>query len=226
MIYTVLNKPILHAQFLTNREDSSPKARRAKSLGQLLLSLAVITGAVLAVEGGRGTYLGLLLAWACSFALLTWTFSGYFLLNLPLACIVLPVGLPTVYLWVFDELALGRGTWTIESGTKLGWCLWGNLELEEAVFFLLTNTLIVFGLVAFDRGMAVLDTFPEMFPGMSKGFSPRLLVKAMITDPARYDMMRIRGIREAVSTLRKKSRSFYLASSVFPGRIRIDMVLL
>ncbi|KAI3320780.1 hypothetical protein HD806DRAFT_504943 [Xylariaceae sp. AK1471] len=226
MLYILLNKPILHAQFLTNRKESSSKARRIRSFGQVLLSVAAIAGAILVGRGGEGTYVGLILVWACPFALLTWTFSGYFLIKLPLACIATPICLPTLYLWVVDELALGRGTWAIESGTKLGWRLWGNLELEEAVFFLLTNALIVFGLVALDRGMAVLDTFPEMFPGASKRLSPALLIKAILTDPARYDMTRIRSIREAVSTLRRKSRSFYLASAVFPGRLRIDMILL
>lgn len=226
LLYILSNKPILHAQFLTNHEESSPTIRRIRSFGQLLLSVAMITGGILVKKGEEGTYLGLILIWACPFLFLTWTFSGYFLLKLPFACIAIPICLPTLYLWAVDELALRRGTWAIESGTKLGWCLWGNLELEEAVFFVATNTLIVFGLAAFDRGMAVFDTFPEMFPGVSRRISPDSLTKAILTDPAKYDMKRIRGIREAVSTLRKKSRSFYLASAVFPGSLRIDLVLL
>lgn len=151
LLYILLNKPILHAQYLTNREESSTRVRRIRRYGQLWLSAAIILGAVLVGQDGKGTYLGLILIWACPIALLTWTFSGYFLLRLPLTCIAIPIWLPTLYLWAVDELALGRGTWAIESGTKLGWCLWGNLELEEAVFFLATNSLIVFGLVAFDR---------------------------------------------------------------------------
>ncbi|KAI0487476.1 hypothetical protein F4859DRAFT_465124 [Xylaria cf. heliscus] len=226
LLYILFNKPILHSQFLTNREDSSPKARLVRSVGQLLLSVAILIGAILVAKGGKGTYLGLILIWAGPFILLTWTLSGYFLLKLPSACIAVPICVPTLYLWIVDELALGRGTWAIESGTKLGWCLWGDLELEEAVFFLATNALIVFGLVGFDRGMAVLDTFPEMFPGNSGQISPTLLIKAMLTSPDKYNMRRIRGIREAVSTLQRKSRSFYLASAVFPGRVRIDLVLL
>ncbi|KAI1424584.1 hypothetical protein F5Y12DRAFT_441160 [Xylaria sp. FL1777] len=226
LLYILLNKPVLHAQFLTNREESSPAIRRIRGSGQFLLSVAIITGCILVKKGGEGTYLGLILIWACPFLLLTWTLSGYFLIKLPLACIAIPICLPTLYLWIVDELALGRGTWAIESGTKLGWCLWGNLDLEEAVFFLVTNTLIVFGLAAFDRGMAVFDTFPEMFPGVSRRVSPGTLIKGILTDPAKYDMKRVRGIREAVTTLRKKSRSFYLASAVFPGALRIDLVLL
>ena len=138
-----------------------------------------------------------------------------------------PIVVPTLYLWVVDELALGRGTWAIESGTKLGWCLWGSLEIEEATFFLVTNVLIVFGMVAFDRGLAVLTTFPELVPGSVPSKIRALdVVRAVVVDPARYNMERVRGFQEAVCTLRRKSRSFYLASSVFSGRLRTDLILL
>ncbi|KAJ3562103.1 hypothetical protein NPX13_g8692 [Xylaria arbuscula] len=226
LLYILLNKPMLHPQFLTNHEESSPATRRFRTYGQLLLSAAIIMGGFLITKGGEGTYLGLILIWACPFLLLTWTQSGYFLLKLPRACIVTPIIAPTLYLWLVDELALGRGTWAIESGTKLGWCLWGSLEVEEAVFFLVTNTLIVFGLAAFDRGTAVINTFPEIFPGTSRGMYFKSFLKAIVTTPEKYDMGRVRGIREAVCTLRRKSRSFYLASAVFPGSLRIDLILL
>jgi 15-cis-phytoene synthase / lycopene beta-cyclase len=226
MIYILFNKPILHGQYLTNEHDVSPLVRTIRLAGQAFLAGCTAIGAFLVAKGGEGTYLGLILVWACPFALLTWTFSGYFLIKLPLVSIATPILLPTVYLWVVDELALGRGTWSIESGTKLGWCLFGSLELEEAVFFLVTNSLIVFGLVAFDRGMAVLNMFPDLFPKVPTTPSPMLLLKGVLADRSKYDMDRVRGLREAVVTLRRKSRSFYLASSVFPGRVRIDLVLL
>ncbi|OTB03982.1 hypothetical protein M426DRAFT_12066 [Hypoxylon sp. CI-4A] len=226
MLYILLNKPILHAQFLTSRDDSSPNARKIRDWGIYFLVGCIATGIFLVRKGGEGTYLGLILAWACPFILMTWTFSGYFLIRLPLACIATPMIAPTLYLWVIDELALGRGTWVIESGTKLNWCVWGSLELEEAIFFLVTNVLIVFGMAAFDRALAVLYTFPTLFPVVPDTPSPGLLLKAVLLHPNRYDMTRVHGIRQAVGTLRRKSRSFYLASAVFPGRLRIDLVLL
>ncbi|KAI1101197.1 Squalene/phytoene synthase-domain-containing protein [Jackrogersella minutella] len=226
MLYILVNKPILHAQFIANKDNSSPKTRLIKAVGHLLLIGCIAAGALLVKSGGTGTYLGLILIWACPFALLTWTLSGYFLIGLPRASVAIPIIVPTVYLWIVDELALGRGTWAIESGTKLGWRLWGSLEVEEAVFFLVTNALIVFGMVALDRALAILYAFPELFPVVSDPPSPALLVKTILLDPAKYDMARIKGIREAVGTLRRKSRSFYLASSVFPGRLRIDLILL
>ena len=39
--------------------------------------------------------------------------------------------MPTIYLWAVDTLALRRGTWVIESGTKLGLHLWDGLEIES-----------------------------------------------------------------------------------------------
>ncbi|KAI1392275.1 Squalene/phytoene synthase-domain-containing protein [Hypoxylon trugodes] len=226
MLYILLNKPILHAQFLTNQHNLSPTLRWIRTIGQAFLIGCFAASVSLVRKGGEGTYLGLILIWACPFALLTWSFSGYFLIRLPLFCVATPIIVPTVYLWVVDEFALGRGTWAIEPGTKLGWCVWGSLEIEEALFFLATNTLIVFGMVAIDRGLTVLYTFPNSFPVVPKLPSPSLLVKAAFLDPKRYDMARVKGIRESVNILKRKSRSFYLASSVFPGSLRIDLVLL
>ncbi|KAI2632743.1 hypothetical protein GGS21DRAFT_544171 [Xylaria nigripes] len=226
LVYTLWNKGVLHSQFLTRREEAPPTICRIRRCGQYFLSAAIVTGAILVGKEGKGTYFGLILIWACPFLLLALTLSGYFFLQLPVACTAMPICLPTLYLWVVDELALSRGTWVIGSGTQLGWNLWGNLVLEEAVFFLISNVMVVSALVAFDRATAVLVTFPEMFPRTSARIPLTLLIRAISMDPARYDMERVRGIREAVSTLRKKSRSFYLASAVFPGRLRIDLVLL
>lgn len=38
--------------------------------------------------------------------------------------------LPTLYLWVVDNLALQRGTWVIEHDTKLDIQVWGSLDIE------------------------------------------------------------------------------------------------
>jgi 15-cis-phytoene synthase/lycopene beta-cyclase len=159
---------------------------------------------------------------------LTWirSLAYQLILELPLSNTLLPVTLPTVYLWIVDTLALKRGTWVIESGTKLNWHLWDGLEIEEAVFFLVTNVLIVFGLVAFDNAYAILQTFPDLFPTIPELPSPVLLVRALLASTDAYDDDRILGLQEALARLRAKSRSFYLASGVFQGRLRADMILL
>lgn len=53
-----------------------------------------------------------------------------FIIQLPLSTTVLPIVAPTLYLWIVDTLALRRGTWVIESGTKLEWHIWDGLEVE------------------------------------------------------------------------------------------------
>lgn len=174
-----------------------------------------------------GTYTGLILVWAGPVLLLLWTLAYQFIVGLPLSNTVLPIALPTLYLWVVDTLALRRGTWVISSGTKHGIHLWDGLEIEEALFFLTTNMLIVFGLVAFDNALAVLHTFPSLFPNPAPQLpSPMVLIQALLASPKSYDEARLQGLREAVHRLKRKSRSFYLASSTFQGLLRTDLLLL
>jgi len=149
-----------------------------------------------------------------------------FILALPLTNTAIPIILPTLYLWIVDTLALRRGTWVINTGTKYGVHLWDGLEVEEALFFLVTNCLIVFGQLAFDNALAVLYTFPAMFAKPSLLPSPKTLMGALLTPCSKYDDARLVGLSEAVQRLKRKSRSFYLASATFPGPLRADLLLL
>ncbi|GAB7356039.1 hypothetical protein MBLNU459_g6656t1 [Dothideomycetes sp. NU459] len=225
LLYLLLSKPTFHPVYLRHEPKSDPW-KYYKLAGQLGLALAIKKGLTLVKEEKEGMYLGLILVWAVPFLLLLWSLAYQFVMGLPLTNTLLPIALPTTYLWIVDTLALKRGTWVIESGTKLGRHLWPGLEIEEAVFFLLTNTLIVFGLVAFDNAMAVLNAFPFHYPSVSSLPSPLSLVRALLLPASAYDEERIEGLKHAVQRLRQKSRSFYLASAVFPGRLRIDMTLL
>jgi lycopene cyclase domain-containing protein len=71
------------------------------------------------------------------------------------------VAVPTLYLWFADRVAIGLGVWTISETFTLGIDLFG-LPMEEATFFLVTNLLVVQGLVLFEwvlhrYGRLVLD---------------------------------------------------------------------
>ena len=226
LLYIICNKPVLHAQFLTSPESRPRWRRNTKMAGQAMLAAMAGVGAGLIAGGGRGTYFGLILAWACPFALATWTITGDMILAMPWTSTVLPILAPTIYLWLVDELSLRSGVWTIETGTKLGRQLFGSLDVEEAFFFLITNVLVVFGIAAFDKAVAVCDAFPGQFPEPADSLPVVALLRARIMPSKNYNMRRIVGIREAVTRLRKKSRSFYIASSVFPGKLRIDLTLL
>ncbi|QDS67721.1 terpene cyclase [Venturia effusa] len=233
LLYLILNKATFHPVYLSSeREGGSPadldtrQWRLQKYAGQAVLLLGLSAAWAMFNAAGTGTYMGLIVGWAFPFLLFLWTLAYQLLIGLPWTNTVLPVLLPTVYLWIVDTIALRRGTWVIESGTKLGIHLWPGLEIEEAFFFLATNMLIVFGMVAFDNALAVLHTFcpsdwvAPHFP------SAILLMRALLTPVSQYDDERIAGLREAVSRLRKKSRSFYLASGAFQGKLRIDLIIL
>lgn len=228
LLYLLISKPTFHPVYLRGKRllHDSRRLRIWRWIGTLAILIGIALGISMIASRGKGLYMGLILVWAGPFILLLWSLAYQFILGLPLSNTVLPIVLPTLYLWVVDTMALKRGTWVIESGTKLGWHLWDGLEVEEAVFFLVTNVLIVFGLVAFDNALAILHAFPSLFPSIPSLPSPILLVQALLTPQWAYDGDRIEGMRQALTRLRAKSRSFYLASGVFQGRLRIDLILL
>lgn len=226
LFYILLSKPLFHPLYLKTQRNPPAWIARGKLAGQGILIALALYGVHLIRAGGPGTYLGLILAWAFPFALLTFTVAGRFILSLPLTSTALPVLLPTIYLWLVDELALGRGTWAIASGTKLEYCLFGVLEIEEATFFLATNLLIVFGMAVFDQYLAIIFAFPHLFPTVPRSPTPLMLVQSRLLNTSEYDLERIDGLSDAVLRLKRKSRSFYLANSLFTGRLRIDLILL
>ncbi|PNS19579.1 GPI mannosyltransferase 1 [Sphaceloma murrayae] len=225
LLYLILSKAPFHPTYLRS-EAKKDFLKVCKTAGQVVMALAMKRGIDMVKQNKEGTYMGLILIWAIPIMFLLWVLAYQFILNLPLVNTVLPIALPTLYLWLVDTLALQRGTWVIESGTKLGIQVWPHLEIEEALFFLFTNILIVWGLLAFDNAVAVLDAFPLHFPTASKLPSPIMMVRALLLPSAAYDEDRINGLGEAVMRLSKKSRSFYLASGVFEGRLRVDLILL
>ncbi|KIY01445.1 uncharacterized protein Z520_02997 [Fonsecaea multimorphosa CBS 102226] len=225
----LLSKPVLTAIHLHNEADFRDPVGKSllawKRAGQLVFGLGLVIP-ILREGPAEGHYMRLILIWAGPVVLMLWTFAYQLLVTLPWTTTWLPIAAPTLYLWIVDTLALRRGTWSIESGTKLGIQIWPHLELEEAVFFLLTNTLVVWGGIAFDNAVAVLDAFPGHFPTVPGLPAPTLMLKALFLATSKYDTARLQGLRIALTVLAKKSRSFYLASGVFSGRLRIDLILL
>ncbi|KAF2157329.1 Lycopene beta-cyclase [Myriangium duriaei CBS 260.36] len=225
LLYLLLSKTTLHPTYL-RYEEKGDKWRYYKLFGQMALVLGFKRGLELLKQENEGTYMALILLWAIPILVLLWGLAYQFILGLPLTSTLLPIALPTLYLWVVDTMALQRGTWVIESGTKLGIHVWPHLEIEEAVFFLITNTLVVWGLIAFDNAVAILDAFPFHFPKVPALPSPVLLVRALLLPSAAYDSARIAGLQEAANRLSLKSRSFWVASGAFYGRLRVDLIML
>lgn len=93
-----------------------------------------------------GNYLGLELVWALPPIALQLGFGADILWR-HRRLVSLSITSLTAYLAAADALAINSGTWTISPDKSLGILLGGVLPLEELIFFLLTNTLITFGIV-------------------------------------------------------------------------------
>lgn len=92
-------------------------------------------------------YLGLILAWAAPILSLQWVIGAATLWGMKRIWLM-GVLVPTVYLWVIDRIAIANGIWQISDTYTTGLQLFG-LPIEEATFFLVTNLLVVQGLILF-----------------------------------------------------------------------------
>ncbi len=105
-------------------------------LGSLLLLLT----------GWRpGTYLSLILVWALPPLLLQMAVGADILWH-HRRVVLTALFSASIYLAATDSLAIAGGTWSIDPEQSLHLLLGGILPLEEAIFFFVTNMLVVFGL--------------------------------------------------------------------------------
>lgn len=121
-------------------------SRRARVGAVAVVALPWAVAVAVLVAGWRpGTYLGLELAWGLPPVMLQLGFGADILWRhrRVVGSVLVPV---TAYLAAADALAIASGTWTIDPAQSLGWFV-GVLPVEELVFFLLTTTLVTFGMV-------------------------------------------------------------------------------
>lgn len=144
-------QPVLTGLFLFQylaRKNPSPQSAPSASawVGFGLFAVLSVVGLGLIVrDWTHGLYLGLVLAWASPLLAGMWLYDGNTLwaYRTPL---LYTVGIPTVYLWIADATAISSGVWTISSTFTIGIAPFG-LPLEEATFFLVTNFLVVKGIL-------------------------------------------------------------------------------
>lgn len=108
----------------------------------ILLAVAI---AILWAGWRSGTYLALALLWALPPILLQVALGADILWH-HRRLVATAILTTTTYFAMADSLAIGRGTWTIDPSQSTGVVL-GILPVEELLFFLLTNTLVVFGII-------------------------------------------------------------------------------
>ena len=158
-------QPILTGLFFfqyLSRWRPTPKQARSGSawVGFLLFLLITGVGGALLISGWEGgLYLGLVLGWASPLLAGMWLYDGQTLWAHRTTLLV-TVALPTLYLWIGDATAIRAGIWTISSQYTIGVSPFG-LPVEEATFFLMTNMLVIHGLLLLLYGshetMAVLE---------------------------------------------------------------------
>jgi lycopene cyclase domain-containing protein len=146
-----LLQPILTGLFFFQylmRADPLPEPSSERSAWggfAVFLGLAILGGVLLVRPNLSGLYMGLVLAWAAPLLAGMWLYDGETLWAHRTTMLV-TVGLPTLYLWVADGTAIANGIWTISETMTLGVTVLG-LPIEEATFFLVTNLLVVKGIL-------------------------------------------------------------------------------
>lgn len=138
---------LLRFQYRTPEQKFQPNTALrywTTSIGFLFWIFSIV---ILIFGPHTSTYLALILVWALPPILLQLVFGADFLIA-QWRILTLAILLPTIYLWFVDALAIRWSTWTIDpiqtTGIKLG-----LLPIEEMLFFLVTNILIVFGVTLF-----------------------------------------------------------------------------
>jgi len=133
--------------FLAEFREPLRRGRPAGIGMSIALSFGVLGVFALLHPDSRFTYLGLILVWACPVIAFQWIYGGGVLWRMR-RCLFPAVMLPTAYLCLVDLIAITWRIWEIRPETSTGWLVLG-LPMEEAVFFLVTNLMVVQGLLLF-----------------------------------------------------------------------------
>ncbi|MFN3308440.1 MAG: lycopene cyclase domain-containing protein [Anaerolineales bacterium] len=120
------------------------KAGRLLAFGVLFLLWAISAFLLFGGEP-RWTYLSIILFWALP-AIFPQFLIGADILWHYRKLVSLGILVPGTYLSLMDIVALRATTWSISPFHTTGVLFFGILPLEEAVFFFITNVLIIFGM--------------------------------------------------------------------------------
>jgi lycopene cyclase domain-containing protein len=122
------------------------QARTGFRVGVILfLGILVIAGIVILTSGyAPGTYAALILVWALPPIMIQVGWGGHILWQYRKLVLTALISV-TFYLAVVDSFAISQGIWTIDPNQSFHWFIFGKLPIEEFIFFVVTNTLLTFG---------------------------------------------------------------------------------
>ena len=135
---------ILAGVLWTSWVPDSQYAKLKFSYTGLLMALLIGLIGALSLMHSAGTYIGLILVWACPPLALQWGLGSHTLVKSFKSWAPLWIGL-SVYLCVADYYAIFKGVWSITPATRTGWGI-GHLPVEEILFFTLTNLFVLQGM--------------------------------------------------------------------------------
>ena len=150
-------QPVLTGALLLTLLSRRSRLRRPEWTGPTIQGALVIGGGLIGVglaggitalrAGPEWTYFGLILIWAFPAlgALTAGAWSGLHAFGREST---LAWTIATLYLAIADRIAIGAGVWTISPEQSTGWLI-GGLPVEEALFFAVTNALVVAGAMLF-----------------------------------------------------------------------------
>lgn len=252
LLHTLLSRPLLPPLSVPTASSKSFSPNSLLFLTPLILPSVYFLSPLSPSPLPRSAfYFRALTLWATPFlALLIFTTSSFALHPIRRKTVATSIALATAWFITVDTIALRAGSWRVESDVLVGWELWRAMPVEEATFFLVTNTLVVFGLEACEHLFAIFTLYPELvatslssskmlgtdektslvmqtnpYLPTSMPLAPPPLL-ALYVNRSNYPSQRQEDLFDAVRILEKKSRSFWVASAGFPAEVRFDLIIL
>lgn len=180
------------------------------------LAALAAAGYWLAAPGRSTFYAGSVLWWAGPVAAFLWYGAGNYVARGagPSAA---AVAAPTLYLCWVDNAALRARVWHVARATSLDVFVADHLPLEEALFILVTNAVVVLAVSAFDKARGMTDAYPAAFPCRFAVTWPsvRQTFRAFVTPECSMPATVTADFRQCARVLARASKSFTAASHLF-----------
>lgn len=151
--------------FLYQIGYDTDKTENARIFGRPLLGLPFLLlslfGLWMIIFGPNSTlYMGAILAWAGPVISLQWIFGGEKLLEQK-KTLVKSILIPASYLWIIDKVAITKGLWILPLETRTGLEIFG-LPIEEMIFFLMTNIMVIQGIILYEWALNSNEDFNQL----------------------------------------------------------------
>lgn len=152
------------AHLLRNSQNKYQITIHPRRLGIFPLCVASLIGLFYMMTSfSEWQYFNLIVVWALPIILLQWFVAGDILLKFlkPLAIGVCSL---TLYFWIADSVAIHNSIWSFPENSISGWTIARILPIEEALFFVVTNIMVVQGYILFTQADLVKSSLSARIP--------------------------------------------------------------